>query len=96
MTSKLGCQMVCFQTRNPNLGKFWRALEWMILVYFMSIFGPFGICCGHFVKFYGYLVYFSRLGMLYQEKYANPASKMLEDMTRLIELKCCHPNEDPN
>jgi hypothetical protein len=23
-----GCQMVLFQTRNPNLGKFWRALEW--------------------------------------------------------------------
>jgi hypothetical protein len=22
-----GCQMVCFQTKNPNLGKFWRALE---------------------------------------------------------------------
>jgi hypothetical protein len=19
-----GCQMVCFQTKNPNLGKFWR------------------------------------------------------------------------
>jgi hypothetical protein len=24
---KQGCQMVCFQTKNPNLGKFWRALE---------------------------------------------------------------------
>jgi hypothetical protein len=22
-----GCQMVCFQTKNPNLGKFWRALD---------------------------------------------------------------------
>jgi hypothetical protein len=22
-----GCQMVCFQTKNPNLGKFWRASE---------------------------------------------------------------------
>jgi hypothetical protein len=22
-----GCQMVCFQTKNPNLDKFWRALE---------------------------------------------------------------------
>jgi hypothetical protein len=22
-----GCQMVCFQTKNPNLGKFWSALE---------------------------------------------------------------------
>jgi hypothetical protein len=22
-----GCQMVCFQTKNPNLGRIWRALE---------------------------------------------------------------------
>jgi hypothetical protein len=24
-----GCQMVCFQTKNPSLGKFWRALHRM-------------------------------------------------------------------
>jgi hypothetical protein len=23
-----GCQMVCFQTKDPSLGKFWRAYEW--------------------------------------------------------------------
>jgi hypothetical protein len=23
-----GCQMVCFQTKDSNLGKFWKALEW--------------------------------------------------------------------
>jgi hypothetical protein len=28
-----GCNMVYFQTKNPNLGKFWRALEWKMLVY---------------------------------------------------------------
>jgi hypothetical protein len=47
-----GCQMVCFQTKNPNLGKFWRALEWKMLVYFMlirNIFRSFGICYGHLV-----------------------------------------------
>jgi hypothetical protein len=41
-----GCQMVCFQTKNPNLGKFWRFLLWKILVYFMTIGNillPFGI-----------------------------------------------------
>jgi hypothetical protein len=32
-----GCQMVCFQTKNPNLGKFWMALEWKMLLYFMVI-----------------------------------------------------------
>jgi hypothetical protein len=33
---KQGCQMVYFQTENTNLGKFWRALEWKMLVYFMA------------------------------------------------------------
>jgi hypothetical protein len=45
-----GCQMVYFQTKNPNLGTFWRALKWKMLSYFgtMSVgktpFGkmPFG------------------------------------------------------
>jgi hypothetical protein len=39
-----GCQMVCLQTKNSNLGKFWRALEWENvdviyghLVYFMAL-----------------------------------------------------------
>jgi hypothetical protein len=31
-----GCQMGCFQTKNPNFGKFWRVLEWKRLVYSMS------------------------------------------------------------
>jgi hypothetical protein len=30
-----GCQMVLFQTKNPNLGNFWRFLQWKMLVYFM-------------------------------------------------------------
>jgi hypothetical protein len=34
-----GCQMVCFQTKNPNLGKFWKALEWKSLFFLW----PFGI-----------------------------------------------------
>jgi hypothetical protein len=29
--------MADFQTTNPNLGKFWRALELKMLVYFMTI-----------------------------------------------------------
>jgi hypothetical protein len=32
-----GCQMVCFQDKNPNLGKFWRVLDWTMLMYFMAI-----------------------------------------------------------
>jgi hypothetical protein len=47
-----GCQMVYFQTKNPNLGKFWMALEWKMLVYFMTISNilrPFGIIYGRLV-----------------------------------------------
>jgi hypothetical protein len=32
-----GCQMICFQTKNTNLGKSWSALDWKMLVYFMAI-----------------------------------------------------------
>jgi hypothetical protein len=38
--------MACFQTKNPDLGKFWRVLQWKMLVYFMAIWSillPFGI-----------------------------------------------------
>jgi hypothetical protein len=47
-----GCQMVCFQTKNPNLGKFWGAVECKMLAYFMVIWNilrSFGIFCGHLV-----------------------------------------------
>jgi uncharacterized membrane protein (DUF106 family) len=40
--------MVSFQTKNPNLGKFWRASDWKMLIY---ILWPFGI-------FYRHLGYF--------------------------------------
>jgi hypothetical protein len=32
-----GCQMVSFQTKNPNLSILWRALECKMLAYFMAI-----------------------------------------------------------
>jgi hypothetical protein len=31
--SARGCQMVYFQTKNPELGKFWMILQWKMLVY---------------------------------------------------------------
>jgi hypothetical protein len=34
---KQGSQMVCFRTKNPTLGKFWRVLQRKILAYFMNI-----------------------------------------------------------
>jgi hypothetical protein len=39
--SDRGCQMANFQTKNPNLGKFWRDLRWKILVYFMAVWSIF-------------------------------------------------------
>jgi hypothetical protein len=43
--------MVYFQTKNPNYDKFWRSLEWKMLVHFMVIWNilrPYlGIFYGH-------------------------------------------------
>jgi hypothetical protein len=68
--------MVCFQTKNPNLGQFWRVLKWRILEHFrtiLSILRPLEIFYGQFVYICGHLVYFPRFGILYQEKSGNPA-----------------------
>jgi hypothetical protein len=40
--------MVSFQTKNPNLGKFWRAQGWKMLIYF-KLFGIFYRHWGYFV-----------------------------------------------
>jgi hypothetical protein len=67
--------MVYIQTKVHNLGKFWRVLQWKLLVYFMAIcyiLGPFVKFCGHLVYILGELEYFSRFGMLYQDKSGNP------------------------
>jgi hypothetical protein len=29
--------MVCFQAKNPNLDKFWRAFDWKMFIYLMAI-----------------------------------------------------------
>jgi hypothetical protein len=55
-----GCQMVCFEIGNPNLGKFWRALKWKKLVYFMvlwNILWSFGIFYGHLVMLWKFGVF---------------------------------------
>jgi hypothetical protein len=73
-----GCQMVYFQTKNLNLGKFWRGLAmgevgvfYGHLVFLLSfgryIVGPCGL-------FYGHSGYFSSFGKFCQEKSGNPGS----------------------
>jgi hypothetical protein len=66
--------MVCFQTQNPNLVKFWRALNWKKFKYYMAIWNilwTFGV-------FYNHLVHFSGFGIVYQEKSGNPAVESKE------------------
>jgi hypothetical protein len=59
-----GCQMVCFQTKNTNLGKFLRALDWKMMIYYMAIWNillAFGIFYDHLVgTFCVHLVHFLR------------------------------------
>jgi hypothetical protein len=63
-----------FSNKNPRLGKFWRVLEWKMLVfydyleYFTSIWyylWPFGMIFGH-------LVLFSQIGMFGPRKIWQP------------------------
>jgi hypothetical protein len=50
--------MANFQTKNPDLGKSWRALQWKMLVRYMyiwSILLLFGMFCGHMI--YGMVIW---------------------------------------
>jgi hypothetical protein len=65
-----------FLTKNPNFGKFWTALEWKMLVYFMAIWNilrPSGIFYGHLVMLWSFGIYFPRFGISGLEKSGNPA-----------------------
>jgi hypothetical protein len=72
--------MVDFHTKNPNLGKFWRALEWEMLEYiFYNHLEYFTASChnlGPFVLVCYHLVHFPRLVCLDLEKSCNPGSNV--------------------
>jgi uncharacterized Tic20 family protein len=68
--------MVCFQIKNTNLGKFWSALDWKMLIHFVAIWN----ILLRFGKFYGHLVnsvfiwyIFPVFGIMYHWKSGNPA-----------------------
>jgi hypothetical protein len=68
-----GCQVVYFQTKNPYLGKFWRALYLKMLIHFIALWNisrTFGIF------YYRVFIWniFSSLGLMYQDKSGNPGS----------------------
>jgi hypothetical protein len=70
--------MVCFQTKNPNLGNFGGFLQWKILVCFMtirSILPLLEILFGHLVYFVVIWYIFPRFGIFYQEKSGNPGHR---------------------
>jgi hypothetical protein len=75
---KQGCQMVCFQTKNSNLGKFWRALDGKMLIYFRTFWNSswtFGIFYYHLVLFVFICYIFPGFGIMYHEKSGNPGRK---------------------
>jgi hypothetical protein len=69
-----GCQIVYFQTKIPNLGKFCKVLKWKMLVWFVAIWyilWPFGVFYGiwyilwPFGVFYGIWYILWPIGILY-------------------------------
>jgi hypothetical protein len=68
--------MVHFLTKNPNLGKFWRVLEWETLVYIFYGHLECITAIWHILWVFRILVAFwysfSRFGILCQEKSGNP------------------------
>jgi hypothetical protein len=80
VSSGQGCQMVYFQTKDRNLGKFWRVLQWKMLVHFID----FGLFYGHLIycTYIRYILWqcvwyiFPHFGILYQEKSGNPGSRL--------------------
>jgi hypothetical protein len=76
LNSNQGCQMVYFQTKNPNMGKFLRASDWKMFINFTSICN----ILRTFWVFYDHLVHIVFLwhistgfGIMHQEKSGNPA-----------------------
>jgi hypothetical protein len=73
-----GLPDVFFQTKYPDLGKFWKALEWKMLVDFIAIwniFRAFGIpILGPFVNLVAKLVCFPPFWYIESRKIGQPGS----------------------
>jgi hypothetical protein len=65
-----GCQIVSFQTKNTTMGKFWRALDWKMLIYFRAIWNILQ------TWFYDHLEHFFGVVIMYQEKSGNHGTVM--------------------
>jgi hypothetical protein len=72
--------MEYFQTKNPNLGKFCRALRLEMLVYFLAIWSMFTsilriVWQRGIPILWSFGIFFPRFGMLNQEKSGNPGPR---------------------
>jgi hypothetical protein len=61
--------MGSFQTKNSNLGKFGRALNWKMLIHITAIWNIF---TDIWDILHMTICYFSHFGIMYQEKSGNP------------------------
>jgi hypothetical protein len=70
MDLQRGCQMVYFQAKNPTLGKFLRALDFKLLMYFIAVWN----ICQTFGIFFDHLVHFVFIWYIFPvlEKSGNP------------------------
>jgi hypothetical protein len=63
-----------FKPKNPNLGKFWRALDWKILWLHGIFYGHLGYFITVWYILCSFGTFLSGFGIMYQEKSGNPAS----------------------
>jgi hypothetical protein len=67
-----------FSNQKSKFGKFWRVLQWKMLVYFMDIWPllrPIGLFYAHLAYFMVIWYICPHFDMLYQEKSGNPDLK---------------------
>jgi hypothetical protein len=79
-----------FQTKNSSLGKFWRALNWKMFTYFMSILNilwRFGIFYDHWYILCSFGTYFSVLVSRTKENLATLL--LIDNFTRLVPTAPC-------
>jgi hypothetical protein len=81
--------MVYFQTKNPKWGKFWWALNWIMLIFFMVIRNILQIFHGRFVNFVSIWYIFPVLVSCINKNLASLIKGLLE--TRRTQIKNIRP-----
>jgi phosphatidylglycerophosphate synthase len=68
---------IYFQTKKTNFGKFWKAMQWKMLVLkvpFCLLYGQMVNCLAIWYILWSFGIFFPRFGMLYREKSGNPGA----------------------